>query len=61
MKSHPDNVEVVWRFAKASYHYAEAQTDKNVKRLIIFEGIFTFLNKYFYLLLYNIIKTNDVL
>ncbi|KOX67922.1 Regulator of microtubule dynamics protein 2 [Melipona quadrifasciata] len=39
VKSHPDNVEVVWRFARASYHYAEAQTDNNVKRLFIFEGV----------------------
>ncbi|XP_076749286.1 regulator of microtubule dynamics protein 1 [Xylocopa sonorina] len=39
VKSHPDNVEVVWRFARASYNHAERQTDKNIKRTIILEGI----------------------
>lgn len=34
-----DNVEIVWRFARACYNHAEAQTDKNVKRKFILEGI----------------------
>ncbi|XP_071858147.1 regulator of microtubule dynamics protein 1 isoform X1 [Bombus fervidus] len=38
-RSHPDNVEVVWRFTRASYHYAEAQIDKNIRKLVILEGI----------------------
>lgn len=39
IRSEQDNIEVVWRFARACYNYAEAQTDKNVRRLIILKGI----------------------
>ncbi|XP_043786609.1 regulator of microtubule dynamics protein 2-like isoform X2 [Apis laboriosa] len=39
INSHQDNVEVIWRFARASYYHAEAQTDKNFRRIIILEGI----------------------
>ncbi|CAL7944296.1 unnamed protein product [Xylocopa violacea] len=39
VKSHQDNIEVVWRFARASYDHAERQTDKNIRRMIILEGI----------------------
>ncbi|XP_017754444.1 PREDICTED: regulator of microtubule dynamics protein 2-like [Eufriesea mexicana] len=39
IKSSQDNVEIVWRFARASSSYAELQTDKNVRRIIILEGI----------------------
>lgn len=40
VKSHQDNVEVIWRFARASYYHAEAQSDKNFRRIIILEGIY---------------------
>ncbi|XP_003690508.1 regulator of microtubule dynamics protein 1 [Apis florea] len=39
VKSHQDNVEIIWRFARASYYHAEAQSDKNFRRIIILEGI----------------------
>ncbi|CAK9825494.1 Regulator of microtubule dynamics protein 1 [Anthophora retusa] len=39
LKSHQDNIEVIWRFARASYDHAEAESDKNVRRTIILEGI----------------------
>ncbi|XP_050576377.1 regulator of microtubule dynamics protein 1-like isoform X2 [Bombus affinis] len=39
VKSQPDDVEVVWRFARASYSYAETQIDKNIRKLIILEGL----------------------
>ncbi|XP_076665323.1 regulator of microtubule dynamics protein 1 isoform X2 [Andrena cerasifolii] len=39
VKTHQNNVEVVWRFARDCYEYAETITDKNNKRMIILEGI----------------------
>lgn len=36
--SHRDDVEVIWRFARACYEYAETITDTNLKRMIILEG-----------------------
>ncbi|XP_076632966.1 regulator of microtubule dynamics protein 1 [Colletes latitarsis] len=39
IKSHQNSIEVIWRFARACYEHAEATADKNVRRLIILEGI----------------------
>ncbi|XP_034190127.2 regulator of microtubule dynamics protein 1 [Osmia lignaria lignaria] len=39
VKSHEDNVEVVWRFARACYDHAEAVNDTNIKRTLLLEGI----------------------
>ncbi|XP_076249727.1 regulator of microtubule dynamics protein 1 [Calliopsis andreniformis] len=38
-RSQPDNVDVIWRFAKACYDYAETIDDPDLKRTIILEGI----------------------
>lgn len=39
LKSHQDSIEVIWRFARACYKYAEVIADTNIKRTIILEGI----------------------
>lgn len=39
VKSHGDNVEVVWRFARACYDHAETVHDTDIKRTVILEGI----------------------
>ncbi|XP_031843394.1 regulator of microtubule dynamics protein 1 [Nomia melanderi] len=39
VKSHHDNVNVVWRFARASYYYAEATITSDKRKMIILEGI----------------------
>ncbi|XP_053992290.1 regulator of microtubule dynamics protein 1-like [Hylaeus volcanicus] len=36
---HQDNVEVIWRFARACYYHAEATADKSIRRTILLEGI----------------------
>lgn len=38
LKSHQDSIEVIWRFARACYKYAEVIADTNIKRTIILEG-----------------------
>ncbi|XP_076281953.1 regulator of microtubule dynamics protein 1 isoform X2 [Lasioglossum baleicum] len=39
VKSHYDNVNVVWRFARTCYNYAEATANSDMRKKIIHEGI----------------------
>lgn len=51
VETYPDNVDVVWRYARVCHKYSDCITDSNMKKNIILAGTYNFTLIYVYILM----------